>query len=145
MGKKIFLQTLQIVKSRSRKELHFFGPLEPEPLEEKMRSRSRKKISRLPRPEPAISDILNPICYKSLNTFLCKIMCLHIFTLDTFLILVERVNLKSRPLPKEHRAPLPTENIYIQYKTRDEKNREKLSFTYYIFILTTPMNFVIFM
>ena len=73
-------------------------------------------------------------------------MCLNIFTLDTFLILVERVHLKSRPLPKEPRAPpppfgpLPTENLvntYKQYKTRDEKNWEKLSFTYHIFILTT--------
>ena len=35
MGKIIFRQTYQIIKSRSRKEPHVFGPLEPEPLEKK--------------------------------------------------------------------------------------------------------------
>ena len=45
-----------------------------------------------------------PIIYSHLlyitKHLLWKIMCLNIFTLDTFLILVEIVNFKSRPLPK---------------------------------------------
>ena len=41
-----------MVKSRSRNEPLFFGPLEPEPLEQKLRSRSRLKKNEEPKPEP---------------------------------------------------------------------------------------------